>query len=59
MRLIRLKIVVLPAPLGPMMVKTSPVLHVEAHAVDGLDAAEVDRELLGREEAHRSRSDRM
>ena len=32
---------------------------VEGHAVDGLDAAEVDREVVDREEAHRSRSDRM
>ncbi len=51
--------VVLPAPLGPMMVKTSPLLDGEAHAVDGADAAEMDRELIGLEEAHRSRSDRM
>ncbi len=35
------------------------LLDGEAHAVDGADAAEVDRELVGLEEAHRSRSDRM
>src|SRR5882757_7397055 len=35
------------------------LLDVEAHAVDGADAAEMDRELVGLEEAHRSRSDRM
>jgi hypothetical protein len=32
---------------------------VEGDAVDGLDAAEVDREVVGLEQAHRRRSDFM
>jgi hypothetical protein len=36
-----------------------PRLHLEAHPVEGLDAAEVDTHSLRFEEAHRSRSDRM
>ena len=59
MRQIRLKIVVLPAPLGPMIGEDLALLDLEADAVDGLDAAEVQREVVGAEEAHRSRSDRM
>ena len=51
MRLIRLKTVVLPAPLGPISVKTSPRLHVEADLVDGQHAAEAHAEVLGAEEA--------
>ena len=58
MRLIRLKIVVLPAPFGPMIENTSPCSHVEADRIDGADAAETDGDVLGAEQAHRSRSDR-
>ena len=58
MRLIRLKIVVLPAPFGPMIENTSPSLHLEADRIDGADAAEADRDVVGAEQAHRSRSDR-
>jgi hypothetical protein len=36
-----------------------PLLDGEAHPVEGLDAAEVDLEVLGREERHRRRSERM
>jgi hypothetical protein len=35
------------------------LVHLEGDAVDGLDAAEVDREPVGLEEGHRSRSDFM
>ena len=59
MREIRLKMVVLPAPLGPMMVKTWPGLHLEADPVHRPDAPEVHDQLVGREEDHRRRSDRM
>ena len=59
MRLTRLKMVVLPAPLGPIMVNTSPLLHGEADVVDGANAAEIDDEVLGPEERHRRRSDLM
>ena len=59
MRLIRLKIVVLPAPFGPMMEKTSPALDREADGVDGADAAEIDRDVLGAKQAHRNRSLRV
>ena len=58
MRLIRLKIVVLPAPFGPMMENTSPCLHLETDGIDGADAAETDRDIVSAEQAHRSRSDR-
>jgi hypothetical protein len=46
MRLIRLNTVVLPAPLGPISVNTSPRLHVEAHVVDGQHAAEAHAQVL-------------
>ncbi len=35
------------------------LVDVEGDAVDGLDAAEVDREAVDGEEAHRRRSERM
>ena len=57
MREIRLKIEVLPAPLGPMIEKISPLLHGEADVIDRLQAAEIDDEVLGPEVAHRFRSD--
>ena len=37
---------VLPAPLGPMMARISFVLHVEAHAGEGVDAAEAQPDVL-------------
>ena len=48
MRLIRLKIVVLPAPFGPMMENTSPCSHLEADGIDRADAAETDGDIIGR-----------
>ena len=35
------------------------LVHREADAVDGADAAEIDDEIVGLEERHRSRSDFM
>ena len=47
--LIRLKSVVLPAPLGPMIARRSPGRHGEVHAVHRLDAAEVLAQAAGLE----------
>ena len=52
--LIRLKNVVLPAPLGPMTARSSPGCDRQRYAVDGDEAAEVPRcSVLHLEQAHR------
>ena len=56
---IRLKIVVLPAPFGPMMVKTSPCSTSKLTPSTARMPPKLIARFVGREEAHRRRSDRM
>ena len=56
MREIKLKIELLPAPFGPMMEKISP-FSTAKDGVDRFQAAEMQRDILGAEIAHRFRSD--
>ena len=48
--------VVLPAPLGPM-IEHLALADREADVVDGTNAAKIDAKVVGLEEGHRSRSD--
>ena len=48
----RLNSVVLPAPFGPMIEKTWPGATAKIHVVDGVHAAEGNRQVLGGEDGH-------
>src|SRR5919107_4670506 len=49
----------LAGPVGADDGEDLALADVEGHTIDSLDAAEVDREAVDQEEAHRSRSERM
>ena len=52
MPLMQLKMLVLPAPLGPMMAKNSPALDLEAHPGQGGHAAEAQVQVVQSEKSH-------
>ena len=52
MPLMQLKMLVLPAPLGPMTAKKSPAVDLEAHPGQGGHAAEAQLQVLQSEQGH-------